>query len=137
MPPDPPKRNPRLLSTEQLHAAIDRGEIDTVIVAFADMQGRLQGKRLHARYLFDEVLGTAGHGGTGHSGTGRGDMGRGGTGRGGTGRDDTGRDDTGRGRREGDRRHSSDQSHEHGHGHGTSTRRSSRRAIICSPSTSR
>ena len=40
-------------------AAIARsttGEIDTVVVAFTDMQGRLQGKRLHAEYFLDEVL---------------------------------------------------------------------------------
>ena len=32
------------------------GEIDTVVVAFTDMQGRLQGKRLHAAYFVDVVL---------------------------------------------------------------------------------
>jgi glutamine synthetase len=31
------------------------GEIDTVIVALTDMQGRLQGKRFHARFFLDEV----------------------------------------------------------------------------------
>src|SRR5215475_2224966 len=31
-------------------------EIDTVIVAMTDMQGRLQGKRCHARYFLDEVV---------------------------------------------------------------------------------
>src|SRR5215468_9309920 len=31
-------------------------EIDTVIVAITDMQGRLQGKRCHARYFLDEVV---------------------------------------------------------------------------------
>jgi glutamine synthetase len=31
--------------------------IDTVVVAFTDMQGRLQGKRLHGAYFVDEVLG--------------------------------------------------------------------------------
>ncbi len=49
-------RNPRLLSVDELRAAIDDGEIDTVVVAFTDMQGRLQGKRLHAQYFLDEVL---------------------------------------------------------------------------------
>ncbi len=49
-------RNPRLLSEEQLSTRIEQGEIDTVVVAFTDMQGRLQGKRLHARYFLDEVL---------------------------------------------------------------------------------
>ena len=43
--PDP--RRPR---------AEDRaGDIDTVVVAFTDMQGRLQGKRLHGRYFLDVV----------------------------------------------------------------------------------
>jgi len=50
-------RNDRHLSTEQLVAAIDDGTIDTVVVAFTDMQGRLQGKRLHGAYFRDEVLG--------------------------------------------------------------------------------
>ncbi len=43
-------------SAEQLRARVDTGEIDTVILAMTDMQGRLQGKRLHARYFVDEVL---------------------------------------------------------------------------------
>ncbi len=50
-------RNPRLLTVAQLRDHIDRGTVDTVIVAFTDMQGRLQGKRLHARFFLDEVLG--------------------------------------------------------------------------------
>jgi glutamine synthetase len=36
---------------------IETGDIDTVVVAFTDMQGRLQGKRLHARYFVDHVVG--------------------------------------------------------------------------------
>ena len=36
------------------------GEIDTVIVAFADMQGRLTGKRVSARLFVEEVA--AAHG---------------------------------------------------------------------------
>src|SRR6476661_4208890 len=50
-------RNKRHLSTEELVARIDDGSIDTVVVAFTDMQGRLQGKRLHGAYFRDEVLG--------------------------------------------------------------------------------
>ncbi len=50
-------RNDRHLSVEQLAARIDSGDIDTVVVAFTDMQGRLQGKRLHGAYFRDEVLG--------------------------------------------------------------------------------
>ncbi len=47
---------PGMLSEAQLQAAVDAGEIDTVILAFTDMQGRLQGKRLGAEYFFDEVI---------------------------------------------------------------------------------
>ncbi|MEA5454748.1 glutamine synthetase family protein [Sinomonas sp. JGH33] len=49
-------RNDRLLTVEQLRSAIDIGEIDTVILAFTDMQGRLQGKLLHAQFFLDSVL---------------------------------------------------------------------------------
>src|ERR1700684_3806000 len=51
-------RSPRpgMLSLAQLQAAVDAGEIDTVTLAFTDMQGRLQGKRLGAEYFFDEVV---------------------------------------------------------------------------------
>ncbi|WP_290512329.1 glutamine synthetase family protein [Aeromicrobium sp.] len=49
-------RNSRLLSLEQLRVHITEGHVDTVIVAFTDMQGRLQGKRLHARYFLDVVV---------------------------------------------------------------------------------
>jgi glutamine synthetase len=45
-----------MLSLAQLQAVVDAGEIDTVILAFTDMQGRLQGKRLSSEYFFDEVL---------------------------------------------------------------------------------
>jgi glutamine synthetase len=41
---------------EELRALVDLGEIDTVIVAFTDMQGRLQGKHCHARHFLDELL---------------------------------------------------------------------------------
>src|SRR5689334_9761251 len=44
------------LTVEELRTRVDSGEIDTVIVAFTDMQGRLQGKRTHARYFVDTVL---------------------------------------------------------------------------------
>jgi glutamine synthetase len=46
---------PGLLSREQLAAAASQGEIDTVLLAFTDMQGRLQGKRLSAEFFLDEV----------------------------------------------------------------------------------
>ena len=44
------------LTIDELEAAIAAGEIDTVIVAFADAQGRLVGKRVSARFFQDEVL---------------------------------------------------------------------------------
>jgi glutamine synthetase len=47
---------PGLLSVEELERLVDRGEVDTVLVVITDMQGRQQGKRLHARYFMDEVL---------------------------------------------------------------------------------
>jgi glutamine synthetase len=51
-----PRRNDRLLDLGHLKDLIGMGEIDTVVVAFTDMQGRLQGKRLHAAYFVDVVL---------------------------------------------------------------------------------
>ena len=47
---------PPQLTVDQLRAAILADEVDTVIVAFTDMQGRLQGKRLHGRFFLDHVL---------------------------------------------------------------------------------
>ncbi len=44
-----------MLTTDQLNALIDAGEIDTVIVAFTDMQGRLVGKRASARLFKEEI----------------------------------------------------------------------------------
>ncbi|MDI2127432.1 glutamine synthetase family protein [Yinghuangia seranimata] len=41
---------------DRLRTQIADGVIDTVLVAFTDMQGRLQGKRLSARYFMEEVL---------------------------------------------------------------------------------
>jgi glutamine synthetase len=45
-----------LLTIEELRNEVERGQIDTVLIGFTDMQGRLQGKRLHARHFLDEVL---------------------------------------------------------------------------------
>ena len=45
------------LSVEQLRDDVSSGVIDTVVVAITDMQGRLQGKRVHAPFFVDEVLG--------------------------------------------------------------------------------
>ena len=50
-------RNDRHLTVNHLKDLIGTGEIDTVVVAFTDMQGRLQGKRLHGHYFVDVVLG--------------------------------------------------------------------------------
>ncbi len=44
------------LSLEKLRALADNGEVDTVVVAMTDMQGRLQGKRCSARYFLEEVV---------------------------------------------------------------------------------
>jgi glutamine synthetase len=45
------------LTVEELTAAVASGAVDTVLVVITDMQGRLQGKRLHAQYFMDTVLG--------------------------------------------------------------------------------
>ncbi|GAA5062994.1 glutamine synthetase family protein [Nocardia callitridis] len=45
-----------LLSLAQLRERVEAAEIDTVLVAMTDMQGRLQGKRCAARYFLDEVV---------------------------------------------------------------------------------
>src|SRR6202041_3798788 len=45
-----------MLSLEELRVSVAAGDTDTVIVALTDMQGRLQGKRFHARYFLDEVV---------------------------------------------------------------------------------
>jgi glutamine synthetase len=44
------------LTLEQLRVAAESGEIDTVLLAFTDMQGRLAGKRLSAEFFLDEVV---------------------------------------------------------------------------------
>ena len=50
-------RNDRHLTMSALVDHIETGDIDTVVVAFTDMQGRLQGKRLHGRYFVEHVVG--------------------------------------------------------------------------------
>ena len=50
-------RNDRHLSMNDLVGRVRDGTIDTVVIAFTDMQGRLQGKRLHGRYFVDHVVG--------------------------------------------------------------------------------
>jgi glutamine synthetase len=49
-------RNDRHLTVDDLRTRVGAGEIDTVVVAFTDMQGRLQGKRLHAAYFLEVAL---------------------------------------------------------------------------------
>jgi len=44
------------LTVDSLREAVESGEIDTVIIAMVDMQGRLQGKRLSAWHFLDAVL---------------------------------------------------------------------------------
>jgi len=44
------------LTVDQLRAQVADGSLDTVITAFPDMQGRLQGKRFHAQFFVDHVL---------------------------------------------------------------------------------
>ncbi len=46
---------PGMLSIAQLQAAAGAGLIDTVTLAFTDMQGRLAGKRLSVEYFLEEV----------------------------------------------------------------------------------
>jgi glutamine synthetase len=44
-----------VLTLDEVRRLVDAGELDTVVVAFADMQGRLMGKRVHGTYFVDEV----------------------------------------------------------------------------------
>src|ERR1700712_1524212 len=48
--------NDRFLTLDALRTMIETDEVDTVVLAFTDMQGRLQGKRLHGRYFLDVAL---------------------------------------------------------------------------------
>ena len=49
--------HPPHLTVDELRQDIDSGRVDTVVVAFTDVQGRLQGKRIHGRFFLDSVLG--------------------------------------------------------------------------------
>ncbi|GJF09685.1 glutamate--ammonia ligase [Mycolicibacterium cyprinidarum] len=46
---------PGMLSKEDLEKQVASGDIDTVMVAFCDMQGRLTGKRISARLFVEDV----------------------------------------------------------------------------------
>jgi len=44
------------VTLEELSEAVAKGEVDTVLLALTDMQGRLQGKRLTATHFLNEVV---------------------------------------------------------------------------------
>ena len=44
------------MTLDELKKAVAEGTVDTVLLAIADMEGRLQGKRLTASHFIDEVL---------------------------------------------------------------------------------
>ncbi len=44
-----------MLTFEELTQLVDAGDIDTVVVAFTDMQGRLMGKRMQAHFFVEEM----------------------------------------------------------------------------------
>src|SRR5213592_2843120 len=48
-----------MLTVTELEKAVGDDSIDTVVVAFTDMQGRLMGKRVHGEFFVDELA--AGH----------------------------------------------------------------------------
>ena len=48
-----------MLGFDELKTDVESGAIDTVVVAFTDMQGRLMGKRLHGEFFVEEI--GAGH----------------------------------------------------------------------------
>jgi glutamine synthetase len=43
-----------VLTLDELTSAVEDGSIDTVVVAFTDMQGRLMGKRVHGEFFVEE-----------------------------------------------------------------------------------
>ena len=45
-----------MLSLEELRSEVESGDIDTIVTAFTDMQGRLFGKRIQADYFLDSVV---------------------------------------------------------------------------------
>jgi len=50
------------LTVDQLRIEIADGKVDTVLLAFTDMQGRLQGKRIAGPFFLSDVLGRAAEG---------------------------------------------------------------------------
>jgi glutamine synthetase len=53
--PGPTTQHRGMLTLERLRVEVGDGTVDTVVLAFTDMQGRLQGKRLSAEFFLDEV----------------------------------------------------------------------------------
>lgn len=51
-----PSGRPGTLTLDQLRSLVDDGQVDTVVVAMTDMQGRLQGKRCGAEYFLEEIV---------------------------------------------------------------------------------
>ena len=45
-----------MITLEELRSDVESGAIDTVVVAFTDMQGRLMGKRLHGEFFLEEAV---------------------------------------------------------------------------------
>jgi glutamine synthetase len=43
------------MTLDELRSEVEAGRIDTVLLCLTDMQGRLQGKRMHARFFVDEI----------------------------------------------------------------------------------
>lgn len=43
------------LAWTELERLVAAGDVDTVIVAFTDMQGRLAGKRISGRHFVDDI----------------------------------------------------------------------------------
>ena len=43
------------MKLDELKKAVEEGTVDTVLLAIADMEGRLQGKRLTAQFFLDEI----------------------------------------------------------------------------------
>ncbi len=50
-----PRVHKALLTLDELARQVERGEIDTVVAAFTDMQGRLMGKRIDAQYFMESA----------------------------------------------------------------------------------
>eukprot|EP00899_Mesostigma_viride_P004510 jgi/Mesvir1/1405/Mv14407-RA.2 len=59
--PSQPSRATGMLTIEQLQAFAASGEIDTVVVAFTDMYGRLMGKRFSADFFLEHTADSGSH----------------------------------------------------------------------------